>query len=237
MSRAHTKVEASRPALDELLARSASMHSHLCPRQVLGVRLGMYAASILELALPQSDKRVVAFVETDGCFADGVGAATGCWLGRRTLRLVDHGKPAATVADTELRRAVRIWPHPMARALAASYAPDAASRWESYLLGYQRMPDDRLFLAREVKLTLSLEALISSPGERAVCAACGEEIMNQRQVMLDGLPYCRGCAGDSYFSYTGSAGTIESPLGPLSDEAVRDAGAGEGCVIYSACRQ
>src|SRR3712207_7090667 len=48
-----------------------------------------------------------SFVETDGCFADGVSVATGCWLGRRTLRLVDHGKVAATFMDTLTERAVR----------------------------------------------------------------------------------------------------------------------------------
>lgn len=187
--------------LAELLERSAAMHSHLCPRQVLGVRLGMYAAVLLGLDLPQTDKRIVTFVETDGCFADGVGASTGCWLGRRTLRLVDHGKPAATVVDTELRRAVRIWPHPLARGLAASYAPEAAGRWEAYLLGYQRMPDARLFHSREVELTVSLEAVLSRPGERAVCAECAEEIMNGRQVVRGGAVLCRGCAGEGYFTY------------------------------------
>ncbi len=30
-------------SLDELLSRSAALHKHLCPRQVLGVRMGMLA--------------------------------------------------------------------------------------------------------------------------------------------------------------------------------------------------
>ena len=55
---------------------------------------------LLNLPLPQKDKRLLTFVETDGCFADGVSVATGCWLGRRTMRLVDYGKVAATFVDT-----------------------------------------------------------------------------------------------------------------------------------------
>ena len=94
--------------IDTLLERSAALHRHLCPRQVLGVRTGLLAARLLDLPLPQDDKRVFAFVETDGCYADGVSVAAGCWLGKRTLRLFDRGKVAATLADTHTGRAFRI---------------------------------------------------------------------------------------------------------------------------------
>ncbi|RMG81603.1 MAG: formylmethanofuran dehydrogenase, partial [Chloroflexi bacterium] len=60
------------PTLEELLARSAADHNHVCPRQVLGVRMGVLAAKLFDLPLPQTNKRLLAIVETDGCFADGV---------------------------------------------------------------------------------------------------------------------------------------------------------------------
>ncbi len=87
--------------VQELLAITEAQHKHLCPRQVLGVRMGMYAADLLGIDLPQGDKRVLTFVETDGGFADEVTAATGCTLGHRTLRHVDHGKTAAVFVDTK----------------------------------------------------------------------------------------------------------------------------------------
>ncbi len=80
--------------LDELLAASAALHRHLCPRQVLGVQMGRLAAELLQLELPQSDKRLLTIVETDGCFSTGVSVATNCWVGRRTLRVEDYGKVA-----------------------------------------------------------------------------------------------------------------------------------------------
>src|SRR5918911_1243912 len=107
---------------EDVWGQLARLHPRLCPRQVLGVRIGQYAGELLGLALPRSDKQLLAFVEMDGCFADGVSVATGCWLGRRTLRLVDHGKVAATVVDTALMRAIRIAVHPDARCRAISYA-------------------------------------------------------------------------------------------------------------------
>ncbi len=61
-----------------MLRKSASMHRHLCPRQVLGVRMGILAGKLLGLDLPQERKRLFVFMETDGCAADGVSVSTGC---------------------------------------------------------------------------------------------------------------------------------------------------------------
>jgi formylmethanofuran dehydrogenase subunit E len=180
--------------LNAILERSAALHRHLCPRQVLGARMGMLAGRLLGLELPQTNKRLLTFVETDGCFADGIGAATGCWLGRRTMRLIDHGKVAATFVDTRTRRAVRIRPHPQARAEAQRYAPNAKSRWHAYLDAYRVMPDDALLEAHWAELTLDLDRLISRPGARVVCDGCGEEIINEREVYRAGQIFCRGCA-------------------------------------------
>jgi formylmethanofuran dehydrogenase subunit E len=185
--------------LSKILSQSAAMHSHLCPRQVLGARMGLYAGKILSLELPQTNKRLHTFVETDGCAADGISFATGCWLGRRTLHALDFGKIAATFVDSLTGQAVRIYPHPDCRKDAPQYAPEARNTYQAQLESYQVMPDDRLFVARNVKLSVSLEALISRKGARAFCQRCGEEIMNEREVFQDGEILCRSCAGEAYY--------------------------------------
>lgn len=189
------------PAIDlqACLDRSAMLHGHLCPRQVLGARMGLYAGELLGIELPQRDKRLFAFIETDGCFADGVATATGCWLGRRTLRLIDYGKVAATFADAKTGQAIRMTPTPMARDRASTYVPDAPNRWHAQLAGYQVMPVTALLQARPVSLTVSLTALISRPGVRINCTSCGEEILNEREILLAGRVLCRGCAGARYY--------------------------------------
>ena len=199
--------------LKTLLEHSQALHDHLCPRQVLGVRMGMYAAALLNLALPQSDKRLFTFVETDGCFADGVMAATGCSLGHRTMRLIDYGKAAATFIDTVSERAVRIAPHPLARTRAGHYAPDVDSHWRAQLEAYQFMPFGELLQARDVELTISLKAIISEHGLRVTCAQCGEEIINQRQVEVGGQLLCRSCAGESYWTAMGEVIELAAPQG------------------------
>ena len=186
------------PTLDELLQRSASFHQHLCPRQVLGVRMGLLAGLWLGLDVPRDDKRLLTFVETDGCAADGVSAATGCRVGGRNLRVIDFGKVAATFVDTLTGCAVRIVPAPLSRDLAWDYAPGARNKWQAQLIGYQRMPDDQLLIAQAVVLTVSLEKLLSKPGYRVNCQICGEEIINEREIVHEGTVLCRACAGESY---------------------------------------
>ena len=110
------------PAFEELLYQSAVLHQHLCPRQVLGVRMGLAGGRWLGLDVPQIDKRLLAIVETDGCLIDGLAVATGCRVGRRTMRVLDFGKVAATFVDTQTGRAVRITPSASTRHRAKVYA-------------------------------------------------------------------------------------------------------------------
>jgi formylmethanofuran dehydrogenase subunit E len=187
-------------SLDDLLQACTALHHRFCPRQVLGVRMGMLAGEILGLDLPQSDKRLLAIVETDGCGADGIAVATGCWVGRRTMRIEDYGKVAATFVDTLTHRAVRIVPRTQARQLACTYAPEAGNPWEAQLLGYQRIPADELLSVQAVCLNLPVEQIVSQAGLRVTCESCGEEIMNGREVVREGEVLCKSCAGSSYYS-------------------------------------
>jgi formylmethanofuran dehydrogenase subunit E len=188
------------PALAGLLEVSSRTHAHICPRQVLGVRMGLLAARFLDLELPQKDKRLHAFVETDGCALDGITVATGCQVGRRTLHVLDFGKIAATFVDSRDGRAVRIRPHQQARDRWAEFAPDAPDRWHGYLAAYQVMPDELLMVAEPVTLTVSLAALISHEEARAICDRCGEEIFNEREIIRGREILCRSCAGQDYYT-------------------------------------
>lgn len=188
--------------LQTLLELSASRHRHLCPRQVLGVRMGLVGAATLGLEVPRHDKRLLILVETDGCFANGVEAATGCAMGHRTLRLVDYGKIGATFVDVKTEQAVRLAPRPGIRERAWLYAPQETRRYFSQLIGYQQMPDEELLSIQTVQLTTPISQIVSRPGVRVNCGRCGEEIINEREQWQGTIPFCRACAGDSYYVQT-----------------------------------
>ncbi len=199
-------------SLDRYRDRLWQLHDHICPRQILGLRMGELAGRLLDVPLPQTGKRLFVFVETDGCFADGVMVATGCSLGHRTMRLMDQGKVAATFVDTraDLSRGLRIWPRPTVRGRAQAMCPDLGSRWRAQLEAYQRMAEDELLAWAWVELLVSVERLISRPGVRATCAQCGEEVINERERWVSGAPLCAQCAGEGYF-----AARTECPAGVL----------------------
>lgn len=188
----------------ELLEACASRHRHLCPRQVLGVRAGLAGGRALEVALPRQDKRILVFVETDGCFADGVEVACGVSVGKRTLKIEDYGKIAASVFDTRRDLGVRVVPRRDVRSRAWPYAPSERNPYFIQLRAYQLMPDEALFDIRPVATRRPVEEIISYPGLRAICESCGEEINNQREVCLDGQIMCRACAGVPYYREVGA---------------------------------
>jgi formylmethanofuran dehydrogenase subunit E len=216
------------PTLEALLEVTAARHAHLCPKQVLGVQMGLLAGTLLGVDVPQCDKRLLVIMETDGCVADGVEVATGCSVGHRTLRVEDFGKVAATFVDTVAERALRIVPHPEARSRATAYAVHIQGRWKQQLRGYQCMPDELLLSWHKVCLLTSVAALVSRPHVRSICQDCGEEIINEREVARDGRILCRGCAGYSYYR-TLSGG---SPLPAHNGQSyVELAPPGQECLI------
>jgi formylmethanofuran dehydrogenase subunit E len=92
--------------IHELLKLSSARHDHVCPRQVLGVRMGVVGLEAIGLKAPMPHKAALVFIETDGCFADGIEVATGASVGHRTLKIIDTGKIAAVFANVETGKTV-----------------------------------------------------------------------------------------------------------------------------------
>ncbi len=185
--------------LQQILATSSARHTHLCPRQVLGARIGLAGASALGLELPRKDKRLLIIIETDGCFADGIEAATGCSVGHRTLRVEDYGKIAATFIDVKTEQTLRITTKLDIRQRALLYAPTESRHYFAQLQAYQTMPDDELLDFQSVRLRVPIQNIVSRAGVRVNCNHCGEEIINEREVIVNGQTLCRACAAEGYY--------------------------------------
>lgn len=190
--------------LQNLLEISSRDHNHLCPRQILGVRIGLSGICSLQLEPNRGLKRLLVITETDGCFADGLSAATNCTVGHRTLRVEDYGKAAATFVDTQTGRAVRVVPIQDIRERASAFIPNEPHHYLAQLQAYQIMPDNEMMTVQEVILSIPIEQIVSQPGLRVDCDVCGEEIMNEREVIREGLTLCRACAGVGYYQILGS---------------------------------
>jgi formylmethanofuran dehydrogenase subunit E len=192
--------------LQPLLEKSSRNHSHLCPRQILGVRMGLYGLKSLGFEAPPAKKRLLVIVESDGCFADGISAATECTVGHRSLRVEDYGKTAAAFVDVKTERAFRLAPVLNIRERARASVEDETRRYFAQMQAYQRMPDEEMFTAVEVRLSPSVKEIISRPGVRVDCDLCGEEVTNEREVHQNGKTLCRACSGNSYYQPAAQVG-------------------------------
>ena len=193
--------------LPALLAEAGRMHGHLCPGQVLGVRMAILGCERLGVFDPKSSKRLIAFVETDRCGADAVQTVTGCTLGKRTLKFVDYGKLAATFLDIENGRAVRVAARESAREASMRFAPAESDAHQAQLRAYKALPVDELFTVEEVRVSLSEADLPGRPRRRVTCDICGEGVNDGRDVSSDSRTLCRGCAAGAYYTPVEEAAT------------------------------
>ena len=194
------------PALaqvDQLVEAASRAHGHLCPGQVIGVRMALLGLGLLgyqcPLVMPQI-KNVVGFVEIERCLADAVATASGLRFGRGSLKLVNLGLLAATFLDIPSGRAVRIRSRDEARDLAPSYAPGQASPHAAQVIAYRLMPDRELFEARWVRVDLKPEDMPGARPPKVPCEACGVLVRSGQVRRVDGRPLCAVCAGQAYFT-------------------------------------
>jgi formylmethanofuran dehydrogenase subunit E len=187
-------------SLDELLVDAAAIHrGHVCPGQVLGVRMAMLGCQLLGIDEPTQGKRLIVYVEIDRCMADAIAAVTGCRLGKRTLKHMDYGKCACTFVDTSTGRAVRISAREEARENMWGYIPFGLDKETAQREAYKVMPDDELFVVQEVVIHIPDHDCPGRPVSRVLCAACGEGINDRREVRLNGTELCRACAQGGYY--------------------------------------
>ncbi len=165
--------------------------------------MGLAGLKALGLDAPVTSKTALIIIETGGCFADGIRAATGATVGHRTLRVEDMGKIAATFTNLKTGISVRLAPTPEVRQHALVYAPGEKRHYFAQLKGYQVMPEDELFILQNVELLTPASQIISHQNARAICSRCKEEIINERELIVDGKTLCKTCAGKGYYQMVG----------------------------------
>ena len=186
-----------------LLKSSAGAHGHLCPGQVVGVRMAMLGCRLICLDEPTRHdqiKKLIVYVEMDRCTADAVAHVTGVKLGRRSLKFMDYGIMAAAFVNLETGKAFRLISTEDARSLASAYAPEIADKYPQQLEAYKRMPDSVLFRAQQVEVHLSEFDLPGPTRRKVACAQCGQMVRDHREVIKNGRPLCRLCVEGAYFS-------------------------------------
>lgn len=189
--------------VEALLEECGKLHGHICPGQLLGVRMARLGCHLIGIADPRGAdrKKLIVWVEIDRCVADAVSAVTGVRLGKRSLKYVDYGKVAATFMNLSESLSVRIVAKDESRGLADALHPEVESKKERQMLAYREAGDDALFKTEWVTIGLSELEMPGSPKRRVVCEQCGEGVNDGREVAdALGRTVCQGCAFGSYYN-------------------------------------
>jgi formylmethanofuran dehydrogenase subunit E len=191
-------------SLEEYLVLAAEHHKHLCPGQVLGVRMAMLGLRSIGIEEPENHaKRLLTFVEIDRCATDAVSLVTGCRLGQRSLKYLDYGKVAATFVDLDTRQAVRVAAREESRLRAKAMFPEMAGAYRQQLEAYKVMNDQDLFTIQRVRVRLQPQDLPGESRSRVLCEECGEGVNGGRERVVGGRRLCRACAGEGYYELLG----------------------------------
>jgi formylmethanofuran dehydrogenase subunit E len=193
--------ETEEPDVELLLSESVRVHGHLCPGQVLGVRMSMLGLRQIGVFDPKGKdrKNILVYVEMDRCATDAVQSVTGCSLGKRSLKFFDYGKMAATYVNLRTGTAIRVVAREDSRGKAKALFPEIENKYTAQLEAYKVMPDDELFEVMEVAVKVRPEDMPGRPLQRVQCDSCGEHVQDLREVRRDGRVLCHACAHGGYY--------------------------------------
>lgn len=189
-------------SFENLLDESVKIHGHLCPGQVLGVKMSMLGLREIGIEEPKGKdrKNLIVFVEMDRCATDAVQSVTGCSLGHRTMKFMDYGKMAATFVNLKTGRAVRVIAKEEARDKAKEMFPHIENKYQAQLEAYKIMSDDELFDVINVKVEIKPEDMPGRPLKRVKCDVCGELVQDMRDILKNGKILCKPCAFGGYYT-------------------------------------
>lgn len=196
---------------ESLLRESAENHGHLCPGQVLGVRMSMFGLEKIGVADPRGKDRksLIVFVEMDRCATDAIQSVTGCSLGHRTMKFMDYGKMAASFINLKTGKSVRVIAREDARGKAKECFPGRDNKYAAQLEAYKVMRADELFDWSWVEVSIDPQDMPGRPLKRVGCELCGEHVQDMREVHLNGKVLCRACASGGYYQKE-SGGVLKS---------------------------
>ncbi|MDD5142796.1 FmdE family protein [Methanoregula sp.] len=179
---------------ETLFNKAKAFHGHVCPGIVLGTRLTIAGMRELGMDPLEPQRNLIVYIEIDRCGSDAVQAITGCSLGHRSLKHKDFGKFAAVFVDLETKKAVRVAVYEKKRAEHDKLDSKDVIR----ILG--SCPEEEILKIEHVTIDIPENDIPGYPLGKAVCSICGELVMDNRHIIVDGKPVCKNCGTTSYYT-------------------------------------
>ena len=214
------------------LVKTAEIHGHFCPGSALGVMASLYGLHMLGDDGTNADgimENLLAIVEINACFSDGIQAVSGCTLGNNALIYLDLGRHAVTFAIRGRERGIRVRVLPAFKNCISEAVPGFYPLMEKVILNREGTPEDLLHfreMGREAAFALIqlpfetfLTAQVVVPdvppyapiSSTVVCPGCSEQIMATKiQKTGPHKGSCFMCSGE-YFEVEGRGIVRKNP--------------------------
>jgi len=179
--------------LKTCLEEAKAFHGDVCAGIVLGTRLALLGLEAIGIGDPKGKDRkdLIVYVETDRCATDAILSVTGCHPGKRSMKILDYGKMAATFINLESGKAVRV---------VTRMNKKKAGEVDAQKTDFAGTPEEELFSITNVEVPLRPEDMPGKPLQISVCSVCGEQVMDKREIVRDGRILCKPCSeGTTYY--------------------------------------
>lgn len=207
--------------LDRLLMMAAQLHGHYCPGLALGIMAGAYGMQEMN-RISDGLEDLLAIVETNNCFSDGIQFVTGCSFGNNALIFKDTGKVACSLVDRNgegIRFVMKQEAQEYMHAVYPEFSPAFDKVVDDHDRGVETVTEfktgglkkafavldldfDHLFIRQTLKDSAVPEYAPSY--KSLVCSSCNETIMASRSVKKEGKIFCLECAGKTVNRLTGA---------------------------------
>ncbi len=198
-----------------LLLGAGQLHGHYCPGLAMGV---LAATDAMQHVTEISDgmEKLLAIVETNSCFVDGIQS-----LGNNALIYREYGKTAFTLADRS-GKGIRYAVKPNFQEQVQTRAPKFQEFFNKVVKNKQRdeasvtrfkqlakeasfamidLAPEQIFKIERVHTTIPEYAAMV---ESVLCNQCEESVMETRIVEQEGKRLCKACAGSASYEFTGN---------------------------------
>ncbi|MEM2370301.1 MAG: FmdE family protein [Candidatus Bathyarchaeia archaeon] len=198
-----------------LVKKAEEFHGHICPFLVLGLRASEIAMERLGVKKASAEEtigeEILAIIECNNCFADGVQVATGCTLGNNSLIYLDVGKNAVTLVKRGEWRGIRVYVD-SEKIREKYFNREAMELFEKVVVRREGSREDNerlrkmwseigLLMANAPEELFEIEEVDVAEIERAPifesvrCEICGELAMKTRVRTVNGKTICLSCLG------------------------------------------
>ncbi|MGM0601797.1 MAG: tRNA (N6-threonylcarbamoyladenosine(37)-N6)-methyltransferase TrmO [Bacillota bacterium] len=206
--------------MDELLLKAGEFHGHFCPYLALGVLAAVNAVRKLNIK-DDGMEEMLAVVETNSCFSDGIQYISGSTFGNNGLIYRDLGKTAVTFVKRNggniryilkdekdfikdnYPEAKRLFNKVIAQREGTNAEKEKLKKmWKNIAFEIIKKDAEDIFnIYQDTDIDIPEYAPIF---DDQFCEKCGEKIMAAKSVKDDSRILCRLCAEAEYFQVDGS---------------------------------